>query len=81
LIVFLFCGKGGIRMDICPKCDSLLRVGKNYYSTENDETPDLPTKIFINLEMICLNVDCSNYAGVDIENPNVIVESIKNSVN
>jgi hypothetical protein len=68
-------------MDICPKCNSLLRVGRNYYTTENDDTPDLETKIFITLEMLCINVDCNNYAGEDIEKPNVIVETIKNGVN
>jgi hypothetical protein len=68
-------------MEICPKCNSLLRVGRNYYTFENDTTPDLPTKAFVNLEMLCMNVDCNNYAGEDIEKPNVIVDIIKNGVN
>lgn len=68
-------------MDLCPKCGLLLRVGRSYYTSENDDTPDLPTKIFINLEMLCLNQDCSEYAGVDIANPKVIVGTVKNGVN
>lgn len=67
-------------METCPKCGLLLRVGKNYYSVENSDNPDVPTKLFMNIEHICLNVDCSNYAGEDIQNPKVIVESLKNEL-
>lgn len=69
-------------MDTCPQCNLLLRVGKNYYTFENDDTPDKPTKAFINLEMCCLNPSCSEYAGEDyINNPKVIVDTVKNAVN
>jgi hypothetical protein len=68
-------------MDTCPKCGLLLRVGKSYYTFENDTTPDLPTKGYINLEMLCLNADCSEYAGEDIDNPKAIVDTVKNGVN
>lgn len=67
-------------MDTCPKCDLLLRVGKNYYSVENSDNPDIPTKLFTNIEMLCMNDDCSNYAGADVQNPKTIVHSVKNEL-
>lgn len=67
-------------MDTCPKCNLLLRVGKNYYSVENGATPETPTKLFVNIEMLCKNVECANYAGEDINNPKVIVHSVKNEL-
>jgi hypothetical protein len=63
-------------MDTCPKCELLLRTGKNYYSVENT----VPPKLFVNIEMLCQNSDCSNYAGTDIQNPKVIVHSIRNEL-
>jgi hypothetical protein len=67
-------------MDTCPKCELLLRVGKNYYSVENSGSPDIPTKLFVNIEMLCMNIECANYAGEDINNPKVIVQSVKNEL-
>lgn len=67
-------------MDTCPKCELLLRVGKNYYSVENSVSPDVPTKLFVNIEMLCMNMECANYAGEDINNPKAIVQSVKNEL-
>jgi hypothetical protein len=67
-------------MDTCPKCELLLRVGKNYYSVENGDNPEVPTKLFVNIEMLCPTMDCANYAGEDINDPKVIVHSIKNEL-
>jgi hypothetical protein len=48
---------------------------------QNDTTPDLPTKAFVNLEMICVNAECVNYAGADFENPKLVVDTVVNGVN
>lgn len=63
---------------ICPKCNSMLQIAKSYLTFENDTTPDLPTKAFTNLEMICVNQHCDNYAWKKLENPPIVVEIIKN---
>lgn len=49
---------------VCPTCKILCRVGKTYYKTANDDTPDLPTKIFLCHEMICRNRACPEYNKV-----------------
>jgi hypothetical protein len=63
---------------ICPKCNSMLQIAKSYLTFENDTTPDLPTKAFTNLEMVCVNQHCDNYAGKELENPSSVVEIVKN---
>jgi hypothetical protein len=68
-------------MLFCPKCESLLRIGNSFYTTEpNPDTPDTPD-IFVNLPMICMNSTCENFVGEDLQNPKHIVESVKNQVN
>jgi hypothetical protein len=68
-------------MDICDKCNRMLRVGRSYYTFENDTTPDLPTKAFVNLEMLCINEECVNFAGADLDNPKWVVDTVTNGVN
>jgi hypothetical protein len=65
---------------ICPLCNEPLNIGKTFISTENDDTPELPTKVFNNLPMLCIKPSCKNYCGSDTSNPKVIVETIKNEL-
>lgn len=68
-------------MDACPKCNSLLRIGNSFYTFENDDTPDAPTKVFTNLPLICLNKECDNYGGGDLSNPRFVVDTVVNQLN
>lgn len=79
-------------MDICPKCNSMLRIGKTFYSTENDGTPETETKIFVNMPMLCVNkvvqvsdkgekASCEFFAGEDLSNPIYVVTTHKHQVN
>lgn len=63
---------------ICPKCNSMLQIAKSYLTFENDTTPDLPTKAFTNLEMVCVNQHCDNYAGKNLENPSYVGKNLEN---
>ena len=53
----------------CPKCQVELRIIKSRNVLENDNTPDLPTKLYIEQDLSCLNKNCENYEQ--------IVETIK----
>jgi hypothetical protein len=68
-------------METCPKCNSLLRIGTSYMTFENDDTPELETKAYTNLPLICLNKDCDDYGGEDVNNPRIIVDIVRNQVN
>lgn len=45
----------------CPLCNVEMRIGQSRMVVENDDTPDIPTKLFIEQDFICLNRDCANY--------------------
>ncbi len=62
---------------LCPKCDFPLVVNKSYLTFANDTTPDAPTEAFRNLDMVCVNKICANYAGADLQTPKVIVETVQ----
>jgi len=68
-------------MDTCPKCNSLLRIGTSFMTFENDDTPELETIAYTNLEMLCLNKECDQYAGENLAEPRTVVETITNRVN
>jgi hypothetical protein len=68
-------------METCPKCGSLLRTSDSYYSTENDDTPNLETIVYVNIKMVCPNTACEDYAGNDLTNPRIVVDTVKNRVN
>jgi hypothetical protein len=68
-------------MDTCPKCNSLLRIGTSFMTFENDDTPELETIAYTNLEMLCLNKECDKYAGENLTQPRTVVETITNRVN
>jgi len=68
-------------METCPKCNSLLRISETTLTFENDNTPLLPTKAYYEHKMVCINPECDQYAGEDLNNPIVVVGTIKNKVN
>ncbi len=62
---------------LCPKCEFPLVVNKSYLTFANDTTPDKATEAYRNLDMVCVNTMCANYAGTNLQTPNVVVETIK----
>lgn len=48
----------------CPRCQVELRISRSRNVVINDDTPDIPTKLFVEQEMSCLNKNCSNYKTV-----------------
>jgi len=48
----------------CPKCRVQMRITRSRNVLENDNTPDVPTKLFIEQEVSCLNKDCENFETV-----------------
>lgn len=73
--------KEGETVENCPKCKSLLRTGSSFYTTENDTTPDLPTIVYVNIPMFCVNKECESYAGEDLNNPKYLIDIVRNQVN
>ena len=74
----------------CPICGSPLQIAKSEFVMEGDNSPDIPTKLYSKLTMVCTNsaIDpktknrlCSNYCGTDLNNPDIVVEVIKNPLN
>lgn len=45
----------------CPLCQVELRISRSRNVLENDDTPEEPTKLFVEHELTCLNKNCSNY--------------------
>lgn len=56
----------------CPSCDTELRIIKSAYVTERDDTPDAPTRLFIEQSLACRNRNC--------ENENKIVSVTRNEI-
>jgi hypothetical protein len=54
----------------CPLCKVEMRITKSRNVLVDDDTPDLPTKLYIEQDLSCLNKNCSNYKQV--------VETIRN---
>ena len=48
----------------CPLCDVEMRITKLRNVVENDDTPDTPTKLFVEQDLSCFNKDCANYNKV-----------------
>ena len=49
-----------------------MAIKSTRYKTENDNTPDKETKLYIEQDMVCRNKECPNYGNV--------VDTIKNPV-
>ena len=56
----------------CPLCNVELRIKVSRMLLENDDTPDVPTKLFAEHQMTCLNKNCANYETV--------VDTIRNEI-
>ena len=48
----------------CPLCDVEMRITKLRNVVENDDTPNVPTKLFVEQDLSCFNKDCANYTKV-----------------
>ena len=48
----------------CQQCQLELRIVKSRNVLENDDTPDEPTKLFVEQDLSCLNKNCPNYNQV-----------------
>lgn len=56
----------------CPLCQVEMRIIRSRNILENDDNPDIPTKLFVVQEVSCMNKDCANYERV--------VDSVKNEL-
>lgn len=56
----------------CPLCQLEMRITRSRNVVEHDDTPDEPTKLYVEQEMSCVNKNCSNY--------NTVVETVKNEI-
>lgn len=56
----------------CPLCQVEMRITRSRNILENDDNPDIPTRLFVVQEVSCMNKDCANYEKV--------VDSVKNEL-
>ena len=56
----------------CPLCQVEMRITRSRNVVENDDTPNAPTKLFVEQEISCLNKNCNNY--------NTVVETVKSEI-
>ena len=56
----------------CPLCNVEMRIVKSRMVVKNDDTPDIPTKLFVEQELSCLNKGCANFEST--------VETIRNEL-
>ena len=56
----------------CPLCQVEMRISRSRNIVENDDTPDIPTQLFIEQELSCMNKNCANYEKV--------VQTVKNEL-
>ena len=48
----------------CPLCQVEMRIFRSRNVVENDDTPDVQTKLFILQDMSCRNENCENYEKI-----------------
>lgn len=48
----------------CQKCKGKLQIKESYYSAINDTVEHLPTEVYHNSVMACMNDKCENYGIV-----------------
>ncbi len=48
----------------CPICKVEMAIIKSRNVVENDNTPDLPTKLFVEMDLSCRNRNCENFGKV-----------------
>ena len=56
----------------CPLCNVEMRIKTSRMLLENDDTPNVPTKLFTEHQLTCLNKNCANYETV--------VDTIRNEI-
>ena len=56
----------------CPLCNVEMRIIRSHMVLENDDTPDIPTKLYAEQELSCNNTNCANYQSV--------VETVRNEI-
>lgn len=56
----------------CPLCNIEMRITKSRNVLENDNTPDTPTKLYVEQDLSCLNKNCQNFKKV--------VKTVKNEL-
>lgn len=56
----------------CPLCQVELRITKSRNVVENDDTPNEPTRLFVEQDLSCLNKSCAYY--------NTVVETVRNEL-
>lgn len=56
----------------CPVCQVEMRITRSRNVVENDNTPDAPTKLFVEQDLSCINKQCRNYLKV--------VKTIRNEI-
>jgi hypothetical protein len=64
----------------CPTCKADLYIANSKYEALNDDTPDKTTEIFSVLQLVCINPKCGSFAGNNLDNPNMIIETVRNKV-
>lgn len=56
----------------CPLCNVELRIVRSRNMVEHDDTPDIPTKLYVDQDFKCVNKNCPNYDHV--------VETVRNEI-
>jgi hypothetical protein len=55
----------------CPLCHQQLRIS-------NTTFPVIDNKPYARQELVCINKNCTNYCGEDLNNPVKIVQTVEN---
>lgn len=51
-------------LEKCPLCQTQLHIKRSYLSVTGDASKETPTKVYTNLEQICVNPRCQNFDSV-----------------
>lgn len=60
----------------CPACGAVLQIAKSRYKSDKDTTD-----VYLEMDLVCPNPNCDNFAGNDWSTPKTIVKTISNKVN
>jgi hypothetical protein len=52
----------------CPRCKTQMVIKDTHYQTVNDDTPDLPTEVYLIQEFVCHNPNCPDKEKIGGEN-------------
>ena len=63
----------------CSKCNGTLSIANSRIEFEGDTSPDMVTKAYNVLDMICINPKCPSYTA-DLSNP-IVIETIRQPMN